>query len=317
MDVPIPHLHRGPHVVTAAGDDSHKTKHMILPINQRKLGREVSDVLPGLTSLSSQTRKIDETRFPYPCGAIVYVHLIPGDADDALNKWISELVESNEGASLISSEQQESKRGFVIEVEKNISTIGPKAWRIIHSHTKHGLSLSTDEAILQSWREVVERQHCKFVASAIFSDPLDHSIKHTKRQFFECNNCGTEEFEANLMQDITTSNPWLGQLDHFLFNTVHESSSTMEMQDKVKRAIRLLIDHFDLVLVDGKGHDISDALLKITGWSSSTRPRRATVSKGDERKIYSKYLVNAFVKMSTKNGDIDFIDAVNHVYLIG
>ena len=57
----------------------------ILPINQRKLAvsngtsgpEAVADILPGLISMSTQTRKIDETKLPYKCGAIVYYHHIP------------------------------------------------------------------------------------------------------------------------------------------------------------------------------------------------------------------------------------------------
>lgn len=321
LDVP-PHITRDVANTNIAGNKEQMPTPMILPINQRKYNTKqgnvglggVSDVLPGLLSLSSQTRKIDETSLPYPCGAIVYVHLIPGDAGDALNEWIAELVKSNEGASLISSEDNESKQAFIHEVETNIRTIVPKEWTIIHSHPKHGLSFLNDEPILHSWREVVEQKDCKFIAAAIFTDPLDHSIKHTKRRFAQCN-CDTDEFEVNIMQDITTSTPWTGQLDYFLFNSAEELSSTMMTKDKIKRAIRLLIDHFDLVLVDGKGHEISDTLLKITGWSSSTRPRKATLSNDNEGPIYSKNLVNAYSKMWTKNGDADFIDAVNHVYL--
>ena len=322
LDLPPIHRDRDHDVGNTVGDsDAHSMPPIILPINQRKFDADrgntgpggVRDVLPGLLSLSSQTRSIDETSLPYPCGAIVYIHFIPGDAGDALNEWIAELVESNESASLISSEEYDSKQLFINEVETNISTIGPKEWKIINSHANHGLSFSSDEQIFHSWRKVVEQQRCKFVTAAIFSDPLDHSIKHTKRRFAQCN-CGTEEFDVNIMQDVTSSNPWMGQLDRFLFNTIDEVSSAMVTKDKVKRAIKLLIDHFDLVLVDGKGNAISDLLLRITGWSSSTRPRKAVISNDDEGPSYSKNLVNAFSKMSAKNGDADFIDAVNHVY---
>jgi hypothetical protein len=324
IDIDAPPLHRDRRVIdsSTADNDANHPPSMILPINQRKLDSShgytgpggVRDVLPGLLSLSSQARKIDETSLPYPCGAILYVHHIPGDAGDALNEWITQLVESNEGASLISSEEHASKQLFINEVVTNISTIGRKEWIIINSHTTHGLSFSNDTEILHYWRSIVERQQCKFVAAAIFSDPLDHSIKHTKWRYAECNNCDTEEFEESIMDEVSTSNPWMGQLDHFLYNRYDKSTSAMVTKDKVKRAIQLLINHFDLVLVNGKGHEISDALLKITGWTSRTRPRKATVANDDEGPSYSKNLANAYIKMSTKNGDTDFIDAVNHVY---
>ncbi|KAL3760792.1 hypothetical protein ACHAWU_007858 [Discostella pseudostelligera] len=324
VDIDAPPLHRDRRVIDtdAASNDAHHPPSMILPINQRKLDSShgntgpggVRDVLPGLLSLSSQARKIDETGLPYPCGAILYVHLIPGEAGDALNEWIAQLVESNEGASLISSEEHTSKQVFINEVVTNISTIGRKEWIIINSHTTNGLSFSNDKEIMHYWMSILERQQCKFVAAAIFSDPLDHSIKHTKRRYAECNDCENEEFEESIMDELSTSNPWMGQLDHFLYNRNDKSTSAVVTKDKVKSAIQLLINHFDLVLVDGKGNAISDALLKITGWTSRSRPRKATVANDDEGPNYSKNLVNAYIKMSTKNGDADFIDAVNHVY---
>lgn len=295
----------------------------ILPINQMKLaasngksGPGAVDVLPGLFSMSKQTRKIDETTLPYKCGAVVYDHHIPGEGGDALNHWIKKLVESNDGASFISSGEHKSKESYIKKVEKNIQRIGPNNWMIIHSHG-NGLAFATDEITLLSWRDTVERQNCHFVTAAIFSDSLDHSIKHTKQRFADCD-CSVAEFYGAISEVIESlvtygplmSNPWTGQLDHFLFNS--DNGPSMETKDKVKMAMRVLKEHFDIVIVDGKD-DFAEKLVKITGLSVANRIKNASVSDKDGL-VYAKDLISAFGKISSRNGDADFIDAINHVY---
>ncbi|KAL7538203.1 hypothetical protein ACHAXR_009076 [Thalassiosira sp. AJA248-18] len=288
----------------------------LLPINRRKLaiskgesGQEaVRDVLPALFQISSQTRKIDEKNLPYKCGVIMYNHHIPGEGGYALDKWIKELVDSNDNASFLSSESrdQSSKGSFIGEVEDQIQKVGPKDWKIIDTQ-RNGLVFATDENILRSWRDTVEKQNCHFIAASIFSDPLNHSIKYTKKQFAECK-CSMPEFKEQIMEDIT-ANPWTGQLDRFLFNSGNDD--LMEMKEKVKRGMQLLEAHFDLVLVDGQG-DFAEDILRITGWTATSQVKKANVSDGGL--VYSKDMVSQFGKLSTKNGDADFIDAVNHVY---
>ena len=151
------------------------------------------------------------------------------------------------------------------------------------------------------------------IAATIFSDPLDHSMKYTKKKFEECN-CSMEQFKKQIFEEVTT-NPWTGQLDHFLFNSSGSSNedTSMETKDKVKRAMQLLKEEFDIVQVQGKGGDFAAEILKITGWTTSSEVKEASVSDTGGI-IYSKDLVSKYGKMSTKNGDNDFIDAVNHVY---
>jgi hypothetical protein len=296
----------------------------ILPINQRKLAvsngtsgpEAVADILPGLCSMSTQTRKIDETKLPYQCGAIVYDHHIPGEGGDALNDWIKELVESNDGSSFISSEEHKSKESYLRKVDEKIQRIGPNQWMIIHSHG-NGLAFATDENVLLSWRDTVERQNCRLVAAAIFSDPLDHSIKHTKRRFAECD-CSVAQFYDTISEVIENSvtfgplmsDPWTGQLDHFLFNS--DSGKSINTKDKVKMAMKVLREHFDIVMVEGKD-DFLEELVKITGLSAGSLVKKASVSDKDGL-VYSKDLVSSFGKISTLNGDADFIDAVSHAY---
>lgn len=296
----------------------------ILPINRRKLAAKsgtsgpeaVVDVLPGLFSMSAQTRKIDETKLPHKCGAIIYDHHIPGEGGVALNDWIKKLVESHDGSFFVSSEEHTSKESYLNEVDQKIQGIGHNDWLIIHSH-RNGLTFATDEETLLSWREIAKRGNCHFIAAAIFSDPLDHSIKQTSDRFTECD-CSVVEFYDTISEvhnNLVTyeplmSNPWTGQLDHFL--SYSDSDTPMDTKDKIKMAMRVLKEHFDIVMVEGKG-DFSEELVKITGWSAENRVKGAFVSDKDGL-VYAKELVSAFGKISGKNGDADFIDAVNHVY---
>eukprot|EP00581_Thalassiosira_minuscula_P017513 CAMPEP_0183714232 /NCGR_PEP_ID=MMETSP0737-20130205/8832_1 /TAXON_ID=385413 /ORGANISM="Thalassiosira miniscula, Strain CCMP1093" /LENGTH=363 /DNA_ID=CAMNT_0025943139 /DNA_START=26 /DNA_END=1117 /DNA_ORIENTATION=- len=301
-------------------DAQHDSDHVpILPINRRKLAVSrgepgpggVSDPLSNLLELSSQTRKLDEGKLPYKCGVILYDNHVPGEDGEMLNKWIKAQVHSNDGATFISSEERESKESFVSKVEEQIDTLGPKEWKMVYSH-ENGLGFDADEYVLRSWRDIVERQGCGFVAAAIFSDPLDHSMKHTKKLFSECL-CTMMEFKERIKR-IMAENPWMGQLDHFLYNS-GEKPPGIPNNDKVKRGMQLLKDHFEVVMVDddGRADNFAEEILRITGWISGGGVEKATVSDVGGI-VYSKDLISKYGKMSTANGDADFMDAVNHVY---
>ena len=118
-----------------------------------------------------------------------------------------------------------------------------------------------------------------------------------------------EEFKGKILDAVGAGNPWVGQLNHFLFNS--GEGSGMDMKDKVKRGVKLLKNNFDLVLVDGE-KDFSEELLQITGWKARSQVKQANISDGEL--VYSKKLVSAVGKMSAANGDEHFIDAVMHIY---
>ena len=316
----------------------------ILAINQRKLAVRnntsgpagVRDVLRSLFSLATKRRKVDESKLPYKCGAILYNHNIPGQDGHQLNEWIHELVQSNSGSSYISSDEHISKSTFLQTVEKRIQNLSDSDdWIIIHSNN-NGLAFATDEHILHSWRGIVNKQkNCHFITAAIFVDPLEHSIKHTKERFANCactvvdyydtisivNDDGVRETLGNRDYEPLISNAWIGQLDHFLFKSdnvtvieiPHTEREISLTKNKIKMAMNVLIDHFDIVLVDGNVH-FSDELLKITGWSTVGHHLEKTPVSDKGGLLYTKELISAFGKISTKNGDADFIDAVNHVY---
>ncbi|KAL9180711.1 hypothetical protein ACHAXT_011164 [Thalassiosira profunda] len=302
------------HLDDNGGDLVDLDEEPLLPIHRRLQAAQkgesgpgaVRDVLPALAHMASRVRKLDESKLPYKCGAILYDQQIPGEGGDLLNEWIQKMVKNN-GGSFLSSGEQESKDAFVKEAEKQLQQLGPKDWKIIYTH-KNGLAFDADENILRSWRGIVEKRNCHFVAASVFADPLDHSIKHTKKQFSECQ-CSMEEFKGKILDAVGAGNPWVGQLNHFLFNS--GEGSGMDMKDKVKRGVKLLKNNFDLVLVDGE-KDFSEELLRITGWKARSQVKKANISDGEL--VYSKKLVSAVGKMSAANGDEHFIDAVMHIY---
>ena len=303
---------------------SQSSEEPILPIHKRKLAVTkgesgpggISDVLPRFTSYASQTRKLDESALPYKCGVIVYQHHLPGENGYELDKWVRTLVESYDNMSLIHSDSKESKKAFINEVQEKLQHIGTKDWIFINtSGHDNGLEFATDSNTLQSWRATVEKQNCHLIASAVFVDPLDHSIKNTKQRFVECDmmpvGCRMEKFLDEIMDDVTNYRGG-GQLDHFLFGRDYQQGTTMETKDKVRLAMQLLKDHFDLVTIDGKS-DFANDILRIIGYRTSIQMKRPSIPEDGEI-VYSKDLISNFGKMSTKNGDADFIDAVNHVY---
>ena len=280
----------------------------ILPINARKLalrnGEGVGDILPRLFQMSLETRKIDESQLPHKCGVILFYH-IPGTDGTAINQWLKKLKDAN-NASYFSSMDSSTKESFIGGVDQQIGKTEPNDWKIIYAHD-NSISLVTDENILRSWRDAVEKRGCHFIATTVFQDPMNHSVNHTKKKFAECQ-CEMDYFKTKL-DDILSENPWRGQLDYLLFND--GATSAIDTRDKVKMGMQLLKHHFDLVLLDN--HDkYSETILKVTGWSSPEDIEGKVLSDGNL--VFSKELIGKFGKLASKNGDSDFIDAVSHVY---
>jgi hypothetical protein len=261
------------------------------------------DILSRLLQMKSQTRKLDETR--HDCGVILFYH-IPGTEGTAVNEWLKQLKDAN-NADYISSIQDTP---FTDAVEKNIDSI--KRWKIVYAQD-NSLSLNFDEALLQKWRDSVTKQQCRFIAATIFADTIDHSVSHTYKKLADCN-CTSEEFKSRGydMDEIPKGGlsdwPLRGQLDYFLFNNA-EVDVEIKVNDRVQRGLDILKKHFDLVLLDNRDK-LADTVLKVTGWSSPGPIAKKVF--GDL--IFTKELVSKYSKLVGKNGDGDFIDAVNHVY---
>lgn len=261
------------------------------------------DTLSKLLQMNSRTRKLDDTK--HDCGVILYYH-IPGTGGTDLNDWLQHLKDANR-VQYISSVDD---KNFAEDVEKYL---GSKGWTIIYAQDD-SMSLHFDESKLVKWREATAKNQCRFVATTMFSDTINHSVAHTYKRFSDCD-CTPEEFKergydmnVGIVEVGVTNWPFRGQLDYFLFNNA-EHVDELEVNDRVKRGLEILQKHFDLVVLNNRDKFV-DTVLKITGMSSPG----SLAEKVHGDLIFTKDLVSQYSKLTAKNGDADFIDAVGHVY---
>ncbi|KAL7470693.1 hypothetical protein ACHAXS_010944 [Conticribra weissflogii] len=288
----------------------------ILPITARKLALErgepiVSDVLPKLLQMAAETRKIQESELPYSCGAVLFYH-IPGTGGLAIRDWLKKLVRAHEETATFFSSEGLGYAEFASGMQTLIQDIGPNNWKFIYAHD-NSIILGDDEHLLNQWRDAVESQKCRFLVTTTFQDPMDHSVSHTKKEFTKCN-CKMESFKSFIQQVVETK-PWRGQLDYLLYNSdeLRLTHSTIDTKGKVKKGLQLLKNQFDLVVIDD--HDkFANTILKVTGWPSPAEIPKKVLSDSRDL-VFSKEMVSSWGKMSSKNGDADFIDAVNHEFL--
>lgn len=276
--------------LNANGTDAHRRLADISDYDSEKS----MDILTRLWQMKSQARQLDETS--HTCGVILYFH-VPGTEGTAVNTWLKKLSDEND-AGFISSTAEEP---FIETVETHLENI--QGWKIVYAQD-NSLSLNSHEALLQKWRDAVTKQQCRFVATTMFADIIDHSVSHTYKKFAKCN-CSPLEFKDR-GYDMESS-IWTGQLDYFLFN--NGKVAGMELKEKVKQGIDILLKNFDIVLLNNRDKFV-DTVVKLTGWSSPG-PLDDIVN-GDL--IFTKDLVSQYNKLAGRNGDGDFIDAVNHVY---
>ena len=263
------------------------------------------DVLSHLLQLKSQTRKLEDTK--YDCGVVLYYH-VPGTEGTAVNEWLKQLADANDAEYFSRSDQNTS---FADTLDKRFESV--RGWQIVYAQD-NSISLNLEESKLKKWREAVTNQQCQFLATTMFADTIDHSVSCTYKKFARCN-CSPQEFkergydldDAIAVKDGLTNWPLRGQLDYFLFN--NEDNDELSMQEKVMRGMEILTNHFDVVILNNRDKFI-DTVLKVTGWTSSISLDENV--HGDL--IFTKDLVSKYSKLAGKNGDADFIDAVNHVY---
>ena len=309
--------------LTKGVSDEDEERHMhhneppILPINQRKLAvkkgeggpQGISDVLPRLFDLPRRT--LDETKLPYKCGAIFIHYNIPGKDGNEIDDWIRGLIDVNE-VYYISSAEAGSKEQFIKQINEQIEMNGRFQWIILGS-AEHGLSLASDEDVLLRLRENMEELGCQLVSMSIFSEPLDYSMKQTRKIVHTCKNCNIDKITSQLAFGSMNDKDWRGQLDHFLYNDGEIISIDVKL--KVRDAISKLRKHFDLVLLDGR-NDFAREILTVSGLKLPA-DEEEVAALGDMEIAglrYSKELVKQYTKYDAKNGDADFADALNQVY---
>merc|ERR1712127_490425 len=141
----------------------------------------------------------------------------------------------------------------------------------------------------------------------MFRDPLSHTISLAKHlQRFDSNRA--DWFEH--FQNISALGPWQTQLDYFLYNLMARNPYGVSKEMKVKRALDLLQEHFDVVTLgyhDGHKRE----LLRQTGWKDTLMKRTNTHRK---EITVSKKEVENMQKLLNDNGDIDFMEGVKYMY---
>ena len=207
--------------------------------------------------------------------------------------------------------------------------LGPNEWRLSHAHGCSLLPIE-DEPKLYQWREAVEKQGCKFVLTTVLKDALSHTISQLKsKQWAEMKVAAKQmeeeeipipmdEWVSYLGTENRTAPPgstwrWASQLDYFLFNYWDKNldlNFTMSREEKVKRGIEILRNHFDLVIY--QNHDLFvEVITRMIGFipiplqSSNEHTLEINFTTQElgliKRKIY-------------ENGDVDWINAIRHIY---
>jgi len=93
------------------------------------------------------------------------------------------------------------------------------------------------------------------------------------------------------------------------YNYLARNPYEISKEAKVKRALQLLRDHFDIVVV-GDHDRFEKELLSITKWEKKTMNRHNT--GGDTP--FNKSDVELIQRLLQDNGDIDFIYKVRDIY---
>ena len=205
-----------------------------------------------------------------------------------------------------------------------IQNLGPKEWRIAHSHLV-STYLNESEDLLNKWRSDVEAQGCEMINTIMLRDPLNHAMSLHK--IVNAKNSTREEW-TKYLSSPTGTGLWSTILDFFLYNThgrrmVDSTTNNfypngpggrnpynVSSEVKVARAMELLHRHFDIVTLADHA-TFMNTLLKWTGWTHINMPR-SNVHRGELQ--FTKKEVENLQKLLRKNGDTDFVDQVKLEY---
>jgi hypothetical protein len=95
-----------------------------------------------------------------------------------------------------------------------------------------------------------------------------------------------------------------------LYNSLTRNPYHVSKEERVRRGIELLTRHFDIVLV-GDHDRFYEIILKVTGWVG-VGIGHSNSFNGElhfsERELYK------IQRLTEENGDVQFLDAVKHVY---
>eukprot|EP00956_Cyclotella_meneghiniana_P009816 scaffold13605_cov25-Cyclotella_meneghiniana.AAC.2 len=196
--------------------------------------------------------------------------------------------------------------------------LGPTEWRLSHAHGCSLLPIE-DESNLYRWREAIEKQGCKFILTTVVRDPLSHAISQLKsKQWAEMKDdqvrIPMEEWVAYLgTENRTAPRLWASQLDYFLFNCWDKNldlHNTMSREEKVKRGIEILRNHFDLVIY--QNHDLFEEII-----TRMIEFPPISLRSSNQHMLEINFTTQELSLMKRKvyeNGDVDWIKAIQHIY---
>ncbi len=204
-------------------------------------------------------------------------------------------------------------------MKKTIQNLGPKEWRIAHSHVT-STYLNESEHLLYKWREDVEAQGCELINTIMLRDPLNHAMSLHKIVGAKAS---TQEEWTKYLVNSTGMGKWATVLDFFLYNNhglrYHDdyphgpggrNPYNVTKEEKVRRATELLHRHFDLVTISDHANFMG-TLLNWTGWTPIDMPRTNVYNK---ELHFTKKEVETMQKLLLKNGDTEFADQVRREY---
>ena len=195
--------------------------------------------------------------------------------------------------------------------------LGPNEWRISHAHA-YSLLPMEDVSKLSEWRMTVANQGCKFVVSTLVRDPLSHAISQWKSkihiQMTQNREISPEEWVAHLgTSNRTASASWRTQLDFFLFNEWDKNldlNITMTKEEKVRKALDMMRDHFDFVMYE-KHNLFVDVIARMMGLEPIPMENHNVFPSEINM---SHYVLNLMKKKIYENGDVDWVNAIRHIY---
>lgn len=190
-----------------------------------------------------------------------------------------------------------------------VQDLGGDEWRIAHAH-HNSLHLNASEHLLARWRAAAEGQGCAFVAAVAFRGALGHALSLYKHAD-GCNST-REEWIAPLRAPSATG-LWATQLDYFLYNFLARNPDGADRDAKVRRALQLLRDHFDVVAA-GDHAAFQREVLRRTGWKARNMTRTNAFSVD---LTFTKSEVEGLHDLLEANGDVDFLHEVKARYREG
>ena len=264
---------------------------------------------PRKPPLLSNLRTFDESKLPYSCGVIFFYH-IACTGGSSMNKWLGKEKDNNANVTYWTDWGRHDgvQQRFIKKMNTKVLDLDPHEWRIVHAH---GFSFfpNSSEPLLYQWREDVERQGCAFVATTMLRDAVGHTISQSKGMINP--NYTLDHFVNHLEpENYNQQGIFNTQIDYMLYNRGPRNKQNATKYEKVRRAIEILVRHFDVVMVSDYAR-FTEIMCRITGWTC-LQMRHANAFKGQLN--YTERELRKIKDLTEANGDVLFIDAVKHVY---